>query len=104
MLPDQVFIYLLIGFGVLFFFHQHSEWQDAGSLPASILPKLSRLLLVFYSIGLWAAALALAVLYWDALEGSYLHLAAYLVAAILANTGLLLRQVVKCSILKSFSS
>ncbi len=93
MIPSQAFIYLLITFGVIFFFHHLKEWQDIGKPSSTILPRPRVIRLKIYSMLIWVVAICLAVLYWDGLEGSPLHLASYLVATLLGNAGLLLKMI-----------
>lgn len=94
MITPQAFIYLLIAFGVIFFFNHLKEWQDVGKPPSSVLSKSVLIRLKIYSVLIWSLAICFAVLYWDGLEGSPLHLASYIVATALGNTGLLLKMIV----------
>jgi hypothetical protein len=93
LIPSQAFIYLLITFGVIFFFHHLKEWQDAGKPSSAILRRPRLIRLKIYSILIWVVAICLAVLYRDGLEGSPLHLASYLVATLLGNAGLMLKMI-----------
>lgn len=95
MIPAQAFIYLLITFGVIFFFHNLKEWKKFGSPPASILPASNIRWLILSSLALWIAVIGIAILYREGLEGSPLHLISYLGAAVLGNIGLLLKMLVR---------
>jgi hypothetical protein len=93
LIPAQAFIYLLITFGVIFFFHHLKEWQNIGRPSVSVLSPGAMQRFVIYTVLLWISVIGLAVLYWEGLEGSPLHLVSYIAAAILANFGLLLKMI-----------
>lgn len=94
MIPSQAFIYLLITFAVIFFFHHFREWKKTGEPSSSELSGSGLTKFKIYTGFIWVIASCLAVLYWDGLEGSPLHLASYIVATALGNAGLLLKMVV----------
>ncbi len=94
-MPPQAFIYLLITFGVIFFLFHLKEWENCGKPASSILPHPVITRFKVYSIILWICSIGLAILYSDGLDGSALHLAAYLVSTLLGNVGLLLKMVTR---------
>jgi hypothetical protein len=94
LIPSQAFIYLLITFGVIFFFHHFKQWKKTGEPSSSALTSSGLTRFKIYTGLVWIVSICLAILYWDGLKGSPLHLASYLIATALANTGLLLKMVV----------
>jgi hypothetical protein len=80
---------------VIFFFHHFKVWKKTGEPPSSVLTNSGLTRFKIYSSLVWVVAICLAILYWEGLQGSPLHLASYLVATALANTGLLLKMVVE---------
>jgi len=98
LIPAQAFIYLLITFGVIFFFHNLKEWKKNGNPSASLLPPASIRWFILSTLVLWSAVIGIALHYREGLEGSPLHLASYLIAAFLGNLGLLLKMILRINV------
>jgi len=79
---------------VIFFFHHFKQWKKTGEPSSSVLSSSGLARFKIYTSLVWIVAICLAILYWDGLEGSPLHLVSYIIATVLANTGLLLKMVV----------